>query len=152
MYTFLIVIELLCTALWTFYGFRDENRFDFVIAALWLEAALFNTVMSWRQNKKKRQEKKQMVKHIVLYTFKEGVDKAEAVKIVASVLELLVGKIPGLLKMEIRQAYNGMDYALYSEFESKEALNAYATHPLHQEAKTHFFHLLDSRVAADYEV
>ena len=93
-----------------------------------------------------------MVKHIVLYTFKEGVDKAEAVKIVASVLEPLVGKIPGLLKMEIRQAYNGMDYALYSEFESKEALTAYATHPLHQEAKTDFFHLLDSRVAADYEV
>ena len=58
MYTFLIVIELLCTALWTFYGSRDENRFDFVIAALWLVAALFNTVMSWRQNKKKRQEKK----------------------------------------------------------------------------------------------
>ena len=93
-----------------------------------------------------------MVKHIVLYTLKEGVDKVEAVKLIASVLEPLVGKIPGLLKMEIRQAYNGMDYALYSEFESKEALTAYATHPLHQKAKTHFFHLLDSRVAADYEV
>ena len=93
-----------------------------------------------------------MVKHIVLYTLKEGVDKVEAVKLIASVLEPLVGKIPGLLKMEIRQAYNGMDYALYSEFESKEALTAYATHPLHQEAKAHFFHLLDSRVAADYEV
>ena len=53
MYTFVIVIELLCTALWTFYGFRDGNQFDFVIAALWLVAALFNTVMSWRQNKKK---------------------------------------------------------------------------------------------------
>ena len=52
MYTFLIVIELLCTALWTFYGFRDGNQFDFVIAALWLVAALFNKVMSWRQNKK----------------------------------------------------------------------------------------------------
>ena len=93
-----------------------------------------------------------MVKHIVLYTLKDGVDKTEAVKRIASVLEPLVGKIPGLLKMEIRQAYNGMDYALYSEFESKEALIAYATHPLHQEAKTHFFHLLNSRVAADYEV
>ena len=93
-----------------------------------------------------------MVKHIVLYTLKDGVDKTEAVKCIAAVLEPLVGKIPGLLKMEIRQAYNGMDYALYSEFESKEALTAYATHPLHQEAKTHFFHLLNSRVAADYEV
>ena len=93
-----------------------------------------------------------MVKHIVLYTFKEGVPKDEAVKLIASVLEPLVGKIPGLMHMEIRRAFNGMDYALYSEFESREALTAYATHPLHEEAKGHFFHLLDSRVAADYDV
>ena len=67
-----------------------------------------------------------MVKHIVLYTLKEGVDKTEAVKLIASVLEPLVGKIPGLLHLEIRQAFNGMDYALYSEFESREALEKYA--------------------------
>ena len=93
-----------------------------------------------------------MVKHIVLYTLKEGVDKDEAVKLIGSVLEPLVSKIPGLTHMEIRRAFNGMDYALYSEFESAEALKNYAQHPLHLEAKTHFFHLLDSRVAADYEV
>ena len=93
-----------------------------------------------------------MVKHIVLYTFKEDVNKEDAVKLIASVLEPLVGKIPGLLHMEIRSAFNGMDYALYSEFESREALANYATHPLHLEAKDHFFHLLDSRVAADYDL
>ena len=93
-----------------------------------------------------------MVKHIVLYTLKDGVEKDEAVKLIASVLEPLVGKIPGLLHMEIRRAYNGMDYALYSEFESREALAAYAVHPLHQEAKPHFFPLLGSRVAADYDL
>ena len=93
-----------------------------------------------------------MVKHIVLYKLKEDVNKEDAVKLIASVLEPLVGKIPGLLHLEIRQAYNGMDYALYSEFESREALAAYAVHPLHQEAKTHFFHLLGSRVAADYDL
>ena len=94
-----------------------------------------------------------MVKHIVLYTLKEGVEKEKTVEIIRSVLEPLVGKIPGLLHMEIRAAYNGgMDYALYSEFENAESLKNYATHPLHQEAKKHFFHLLDSRVAADYEV
>ena len=93
-----------------------------------------------------------MVKHIVVYTFREGVDKAEGVKLVASCLERLVGVIPGLLHMEIRRAFNGMDYALYSEFESREALTTYAVHPLHQEAKSHFFHLLDSRVAADYDL
>lgn len=93
-----------------------------------------------------------MVKHIVLYTFKEGVEKDGAVRLIASVLEPLVGKIPGLLHLEVRRAFNGMDYALYSEFESREALAVYATHPLHEEAKSHFFHLLESRVAADYEV
>ena len=48
---------------------------------------------------------------------------------------------------------NFKDYFYSSlEFESKKALEEYAAHPLHQEAKTHFFHLLDSRVAADYEL
>ncbi len=93
-----------------------------------------------------------MVKHIVLYTLKEGVNKEEAVKLIASCLEPLVGKIPGLRHMEIRQAFKGMDYALYSEFESAEDLKNYTVHPLHLEAKEHFFHLIDKRVAADYEL
>lgn len=93
-----------------------------------------------------------MVKHIVLYTLKEGVEKDAAIKMIASLLEPLVGKIPGLHHLEVRQAYRGMDYALYSEFESREALEAYAEHPLHLDAKEHFFHLLDSRVCADYDL
>ena len=92
-----------------------------------------------------------MVKHIVLYTLKEGVDKKDAVELIASVLEPLVGKIPGLRHMEVKQAFNGMDYALYSGFDSREDLAAYAVHPLHLEAKEHFHHLLATRVAADYE-
>ncbi len=93
-----------------------------------------------------------MVKHIVLYTLKEGLDKDETVKMIASHLEPLVGKIPGLIHLEVRRGYNGLDYALYSEFESREALQVYAEHPLHQEAKGHFFHLLEDRVACDYDV
>ena len=94
-----------------------------------------------------------MVKHIVAYTFKDGVDKDASVKLIAGLLEPLVGKIPGLLAMEIRSTYQGgMDYALYSEFESKELLAAYREHPAHLEAKTHFHHWLDKRIAADYEV
>ena len=92
-----------------------------------------------------------MVKHIVLYTLKEGVNKADAVEIIRNALEPLVGKIPGLLHLEIRQAFSGMDYALYSEFESREALENYAKHPLHLEAKDQFWNFLDSRVAADYD-
>ena len=93
-----------------------------------------------------------MVKHIVVYTLKEGVDKDEAVKLIASRLEPLVGQIPGLLKMEVRRCYQGMDYALYSEFERAEDVPAYRSHPLHQEAKGHFHHLLDQRYSADYEI
>ena len=93
-----------------------------------------------------------MVKHIVLYTLKEGVVKEDAVKLIASVLEPLVGQIPGLKHLEVRGAFQGMDYALYSEFESREALENYAVHPLHVAAKEHFHHLLATRVAADYEL
>lgn len=93
-----------------------------------------------------------MVKHIVLYTLKEGVNKEDAVALIASVLEPLVGKIPGLLHLEVRRAYQGLDYALYSEFESRQALAEYADHPLHLKAKEHFWHMLDTRFSADYEV
>ena len=94
-----------------------------------------------------------MVKHIVAYTFKEGVDKDASVELIGSLLEPLVGKIPGLLAMEIRSCFQGgMDYCLYSEFDSRQALVDYAEHPLHLAAKEQFFHLLSSRVAADYEV
>ena len=94
-----------------------------------------------------------MVKHIVVYTLKEGVNKAEAVEIVRSSLEPLVGVIPGLLHMEIRSTYQGdMDYALYSEFESKQALAQYRDHPAHLAAKEKFHHFLNTRIAADYEV
>ena len=93
-----------------------------------------------------------MVKHIVMYTFKEGVNKQEAISIIDGALTPLVGKIPGLQHLEVRLAFKGMDYALYSEFESKEALESYAVHPLHLAAKEKFHHFINTRVAADYEV
>ena len=93
-----------------------------------------------------------MVKHIVMYTLKEGVEKSAAIEKIASLLEPLVGQIEGLLWMEVCETFQGgMDYVLYSEFESREALVAYAEHPLHVAAKDQFFHLIDTRVAGDYE-
>ena len=94
-----------------------------------------------------------MVKHIVVYTLKEGVNKAEAVEIIRSALEPLVGVIPGLLTMQIRRTYQGnMDYALYSEFENRQALADYRNHPAHLAAKEKFHHFLNTRIAADFEV
>ena len=93
-----------------------------------------------------------MVKHLVLYNLKPEYEKDSTVKFIASTLEPLVGQIPGLLHLEVRRTFQGMDYALYSEFESREALENYAVHPLHQEAKKAFSHFIATRVAADYEV
>ena len=93
-----------------------------------------------------------MVKHIVMYTLKEGVDKTTAVEKIAALLEPLVGQIPGLQWMEINETFQGgMDYVLYSEFDSREDLVNYASHPLHLAAKEQFFHLIETRVAGDYE-
>ncbi len=93
-----------------------------------------------------------MVKHIVLYTLNEGVDKGEAVEKIAALLEPLVGRIPGLQWLEVCQCYQGdMDYALYSEFDSQESLAAYQIHPEHVAAKTQFSDLIASRISADYE-
>ena len=93
-----------------------------------------------------------MVKHIVLFCVKEGEDKEQVAKLAQEALEPLAGKIDGLLKAEVRRTYAGADIALYCELESKEAMASYAVHPLHQQAKDKFFHLLSSRTAADYEI
>ena len=88
----------------------------------------------------------------MVYTLKEGVNKPEAIEIIRNALEPLVGVIPGLTHMEIRATYQGgMDYALYSEFESREALAEYQKHPLHLAAKETFHHLIGKRYCADYE-
>ena len=94
-----------------------------------------------------------MVKHIVIYTLKEGTDRKAAVELIRSVLEPLVGVVPGLKHLEVRECYQGgMDYCLYSEFDSREALAVYAEHPAHLAAKDKFWDMLDSRVCADYDV
>ena len=94
-----------------------------------------------------------MVKHIVIYTLKNKDGREKTIEMIRGLLEPLVGQIPGLLHLEIRANEKGpMDYALYSEFESREALANYAVHPLHLAAKEQFFPLLDQRYSADYEV
>ena len=93
-----------------------------------------------------------MVKHIIFFTLKPEADKDKVISAAQTALLPLVGKIPGLTKMEVKKTFVGPDFVLYSELESQEALAVYADHPAHIEAKTHFFPWVQSRVAADYEV
>ena len=77
-----------------------------------------------------------MVKHIVFYTLREDCDKAAAIAEIRAALEPLAGQIPGLSCMQIRPVCKGgYDYALYSEFDSMEALAAYQQDPRHLAVK-----------------
>lgn len=80
-----------------------------------------------------------MVKHIVFWKLKEeanGMNKEANAAAIKQKLEDLNGKIEGCLKLEVGFDFlhspESADVVLYSEFESKEALDFYANHPLHK--------------------
>ena len=64
--------------------------------------------------------------------------------------------IPGLLHLEIGVDSSRVDYAcdvvLFSEFESQQALDAYATHPEHLRVKRELGDLRVARHQVDYAV
>jgi len=98
-----------------------------------------------------------MVRHIVFWNLKEnaeGADKVTNANIIKSKLEALVGQIDGLLKAEVNLNYNpnGFDLCLFSEFESKEALDGYQSHPKHLECKGFVHKVIAERVVADCEL
>ena len=87
-----------------------------------------------------------MVKHIVMWNVQGATDEERAhnTQKLKAAFEGLRHAIPGMLKLEIGVDQSRVDYAcdvvLYSEFESRQALAAYAEHPEH----------LRVRRAADY--
>ncbi|MGL5149263.1 MAG: Dabb family protein [Clostridium sp.] len=97
-----------------------------------------------------------MVKHIVMWTFKdteEGSKEENAVKM-KNMIEDLVGVIDEIKELEVGLDFNksqaAFDLVLYSTFESKEALNAYQVHPKHQEVVKFASRVVDNRAVVDY--
>jgi len=92
-----------------------------------------------------------MIKHIVMWTLK---DKADAAAI-KDKLEALAGKIPGLLKIEVGIDFlasaQSADVVLYSELESRAALEAYQAHPEHQAVVPMIKAAAVARTVVDYE-
>jgi quinol monooxygenase YgiN len=96
-----------------------------------------------------------MIKHIVMWRLDEaaGDKNGNALKL-KRLLEGLNGRIPGLLKLEIgidfsREAESS-DVVLYSEFESRQALDAYPAHPAHAEIVPFVKSVRGERRVADY--
>ncbi len=96
-----------------------------------------------------------MVKHIILWNLKEEFNSDEVKKNMKTELEGLVGKVPGLIKMEIAidpMPSSNVDVMLYSELEDAEALRGYATHPEHvRVADTYVRPFTKARNVIDFE-
>ena len=101
-------------------------------------------------------ERDERVKHIVMWNLLASADgeKADAVEAVRSRFEALKGVIPGLLHIEIGVDFSRVSYAcdvvLYSEFESTEALEAYASHPAHLKIRDELEGVRIARYQVDY--
>ena len=98
-----------------------------------------------------------MIKHIVMWRLNEEAgDKAENALRLKQRLEGLNGKIPGLLRLEVGIDFSreseSSDVVLYSEFESRQALDAYQIHPAHAEVVPLVKAVHMERRVVDYEV
>jgi len=81
-------------------------------------------------------------------------EKADTAALVKSRFEALANLIPGLIKLEVGVDCSNVDYAcdmvLYTEFESAEALAAYAIHPEHLRARDELLGTRVARYQVDY--
>ena len=97
-----------------------------------------------------------MVKHIILWKLKEEHNTAEVKKGIKENIEALVGKVPGLIEMNIqidKLESSNADVMLYSVLESEEALKGYAVHPDHvYAANTYVRPFTESHLCLDFEV
>ena len=97
-----------------------------------------------------------MVKHVIVWKFKDELsNRQERAKEIKVALEGLVGKIDGLIEMKILIdgfSCSSGDLMMNSTFISKEALENYQKHPLHQEvANTLVRPSMQQRLSFDYE-
>lgn len=97
-----------------------------------------------------------MIKHIVMWNMagETEADRRAAAEFLRSRFEGLRGEVPGLLHLEVGFDHSRVDYAcdvvLYTEFESQDALDAYATHPAHLLVKDELGQSRIGRFQVDY--
>lgn len=99
-----------------------------------------------------------MIKHVVSWKLKEeagGRSKSENAIILRDLLEALPARIPQIHKLEVGFDFSGQDTSadviLYSEFKTKEDLNAYQVHPAHQGVIPFVQEVICGRTLVDYD-
>lgn len=98
----------------------------------------------------------QPVKHIVMWKLRGDNEQERRTNIqkLKSAFESIRGEIPGLRTLEIGIDISKIDYAcdvvLYSEFDSVEALEGYASHPAHLRVREELGNVRVARHQVDY--
>jgi hypothetical protein len=94
-----------------------------------------------------------MVTHIVMWKLKDR--SLENARRVQALLAGMRGKIPGMLELEAGVDYahseRSCDVALITRHESREALDAYQVHPVHEQVKKLVLEAREASVAVDFE-
>ena len=99
-----------------------------------------------------------MIRHVVMWKLRGDTpeEKRGARLRVKSAFEGLIGRIPGLLSLEIGSDQSDVDYAcdlvMISEFSDAQALVAYATHQEHLRVRDELGDLRTHRYQVDYPV
>jgi len=98
-----------------------------------------------------------VIKHIVMWKLKdraEGADKAANMARMKALLEGCRNLVPGMGAFEVGLATPGLeatyDVVLYSEFDSRAALDAYQHHPQHVAIKPFIGAVRLERQCVDY--
>ena len=100
-----------------------------------------------------------MIVHIVFWRLHQtanGKSKSDNALEIKQRFEALRPLIPGLRRLDVgidfARTEQSSDVALYTEFDSQEALDAYQAHPAHQEVAAFLAPLRTERRVVDYEM
>ena len=95
-----------------------------------------------------------MIRHIVMFKIKDEF-KEEIPELVRNFYRMK-GRIEGMLDLEagadILHSDRSYDLALITVFESREAFDAYQTHPVHMPVKKRMHEVRSASVACDFEI
>jgi len=99
-----------------------------------------------------------VIRHVVMWNVRgdTAAERSANIDRLQRSFHSLRGRIPGLLSLEIGVDVSRVGYAcdvvLFSEFESREALESYAVHPEHLRVKDEVGDLRIARYQVDYPV
>lgn len=93
-----------------------------------------------------------MIRHVVLWRLKS--DRGDRFAEIQAALERQLGRIPGLLRVEVGRNFansrRAVDFALVCDFENEDALAGYHRHPAHLETRAVVDPLIEEHWIVDY--